>query len=53
MDQLAVGGRLVIPVGAAMQKLMVITRTANGTRREEIIPVQFVPMTGEAERRPR
>ena len=52
VDQLAVGGRLVIPVGAAMQKLMVITRTADGTRREEIIPVQFVPMTGEAERRP-
>jgi protein-L-isoaspartate(D-aspartate) O-methyltransferase len=53
VDQLAVGGRLVIPVGAAMQKLMVITRTTDGTRREEIIPVQFVPMTGEAERRPR
>jgi protein-L-isoaspartate(D-aspartate) O-methyltransferase len=53
-DQLAVGGRLVIPVGASPeQKLLVVTRTEAGTRREEIIPVIFVPMTGEAERRPR
>jgi protein-L-isoaspartate(D-aspartate) O-methyltransferase len=53
-DQLAIGGRLVIPVGAAPeQKLVVVTRTATGMRREEIIPVIFVPMTGEAERRPR
>lgn len=53
VDQLEVGGRLVIPVGASEQKLMVITRTAEGTRSEEIIPVRFVPMTGEAERTPR
>lgn len=54
VDQLAIGGRLVIPVGAAAaeQKLVVVTRTATGTRREEIIRVKFVPMTGEAERRP-
>jgi protein-L-isoaspartate(D-aspartate) O-methyltransferase len=51
VDQLAVGGRLVIPVGASVQKLMVITHTADGTRRDEIIPVRFVRMTGEAERR--
>lgn len=52
VDQLAAGGRLVIPVGADAQKLIVITRTGEGTRGEEIIPVRFVPMTGEAERRP-
>ena len=52
VDQLDVGGRLVIPVGASVQKLMVITRTAEGTRSEEIIPVRFVPMTGEPERSP-
>jgi hypothetical protein len=34
-----------------VQKLMVITHTADGTRRDEIIPVRFVRMTGEAERR--
>jgi protein-L-isoaspartate(D-aspartate) O-methyltransferase len=53
VDQLAAGGRLVIPVGADVQKLMVLTRTGEGTRSEEIIPVRFVPMTGEAERRRR
>jgi protein-L-isoaspartate(D-aspartate) O-methyltransferase len=53
VDQLAVGGRLVIPVGASTQELMVITRSAEGTRSEQIIPVQFVPMKGEAERRPK
>jgi protein-L-isoaspartate(D-aspartate) O-methyltransferase len=53
VDQLAIGGRLVIPVGAGSQKLLVITRTGAGAHREESIPVRFVPMTGEAERRPR
>jgi protein-L-isoaspartate(D-aspartate) O-methyltransferase len=52
VDQLEVGGRLVIPVGDSLQKLTVITRTADGTRSEAIIPVQFVPMTGEAQRSP-
>jgi protein-L-isoaspartate(D-aspartate) O-methyltransferase len=54
VDQLATGGRLIIPVGAASeQKLVVVTRTATGTHSEEIISVRFVPMTGEAEREPR
>src|SRR5262245_6510245 len=52
VDQLAVGGRLIIPVGADTQTLTVITRTRDGALREEIIPVRFVPMTGEADRRP-
>jgi len=52
IDQLAVGGRLVIPVGDAWQELIRITRTPEGIVRESIIPVRFVPMTGEAQRRP-
>jgi len=52
VDQLKVGGRLVIPVGDRLQRLMVITRTAEGVRTEEITPVRFVPMTGEAQRVP-
>jgi protein-L-isoaspartate(D-aspartate) O-methyltransferase len=47
-EQLAVGGRLVIPVGDASQELLVITRTAEGLERRSVIPVAFVPMTGEA-----
>jgi protein-L-isoaspartate(D-aspartate) O-methyltransferase len=50
IDQLKVGGRLVIPVGGINQKLIVITRQADGVRREEITPVRFVPMTGEAQK---
>ena len=49
-EQLAVGGRLVIPVGTWGQELILVTRTESGFRTENIIPVRFVPMTGEAER---
>jgi protein-L-isoaspartate(D-aspartate) O-methyltransferase len=50
VDQLKPGGRLVIPVGGLWQQLLLITRTASGVERREIIPVRFVPMTGEGVR---
>jgi protein-L-isoaspartate(D-aspartate) O-methyltransferase len=50
VDQLAPGGRMVIPVGRGVQSLTVLTRTADGVTREDVLPVRFVPMTGEAER---
>lgn len=50
-EQLKVGGRLVIPVGEVFQELMVITRTARGYESRSVIPVRFVPMTGEAQKR--
>jgi protein-L-isoaspartate(D-aspartate) O-methyltransferase len=51
-EQLAVGGRLVIPVGDLYQELRVITRRADGGFDERsVIPVRFVPMTGEAQGR--
>jgi len=47
-EQLAVGGRMVIPVGAQPeQELRVITRTPTGFVDEMIFPVRFVPMTGQ------
>ncbi len=49
IEQLKVGGRLVIPVGPvhAVQHLKVIVRNADGTTAERnTIPVRFVPMTG-------
>ena len=46
-EQLAEGGRLIIPVGSGVQELVVYTRTSTGIERESIIPVIFVPMTGE------
>jgi protein-L-isoaspartate(D-aspartate) O-methyltransferase len=49
IDQLAIGGRLVLPLGGAGgQDLLVITKQPDGSlRRETIAPVIFVPMTGE------
>ncbi len=49
LDQLAEGGRLVIPVGDTFQFLEVYTREQNQIRRERNIAVRFVPMTGTAE----
>ncbi len=51
IDQLAEGGRLVIPVGrAGDQQLRVITRGPDGTTTETLFDVRFVPMPGEAQR---
>ncbi|MBN2290809.1 MAG: protein-L-isoaspartate(D-aspartate) O-methyltransferase, partial [Pirellulales bacterium] len=50
VDQLAPGGRLVIPVGKYFQNLLVIRKNADGTiHKENVAPVAFVPMTGEAQ----
>jgi protein-L-isoaspartate(D-aspartate) O-methyltransferase len=51
VDQLKVGGRLVIPVGEVFQELMVVIKTETGIKKMNAIPVRFVPMTGEAEKR--
>jgi protein-L-isoaspartate(D-aspartate) O-methyltransferase len=51
VDQLAVGGRMIIPVGENRQALILLTRTERGVTEETVLPVRFVPMTGEAERR--
>jgi len=56
LQQLRVGGRLVIPVGDrdAIQNLLVLTKRADGGfDRSSVMPVRFVPMTGEAQRRER
>ena len=53
VEQLAIGGRMCIPVGSsgwAGQELVLLTKEKDGTlKRKSIIPVRFVPMTGEAE----
>ena len=50
VEQLAVGARLVIPVGRFMQEILIVTKTADGSTTEAVLPVRFVPMTGEAQR---
>lgn len=52
LQQLAVGGKLVIPVGAYYQQLKVVTREAQGFTERDVLPVRFVPMTGKVERQP-
>lgn len=54
VEQLAVGGRLVIPVKSRIwQDLLVIEKQSDGTLdKHKVAPVVFVPMTGEAERKP-
>ena len=52
LEQLAVGGRLILPVGDASQNLVLIRRTGKGYQRTELLPVRFVPMTGQAESSP-
>jgi len=49
MEQLAEGGRLVIPVGDRSQDLMVLTRHGDDYDRELVAGVLFVPMTGKAQ----
>ncbi|MFW5994483.1 MAG: protein-L-isoaspartate(D-aspartate) O-methyltransferase [Spirochaetia bacterium] len=51
VDQLRPGGRIVIPVGnpTGVQQLTVIDKAEDGSlRTEQVAPVRFVPMTGEA-----
>jgi protein-L-isoaspartate(D-aspartate) O-methyltransferase len=48
VDQLVVGGRLVIPIGGpADQELVRITRTEEGTKREDLGGCRFVKLIGE------
>jgi protein-L-isoaspartate(D-aspartate) O-methyltransferase len=51
--QLKVGGRMVIPVGAAGgdQELLLLAKTAEGKiERKSVLPVRFVPLVPAATR---
>ena len=43
-EQLAVGGRMVLPVGTQTQWLYLVERDANGFRETRLEPVKFVPL---------
>jgi protein-L-isoaspartate(D-aspartate) O-methyltransferase len=45
-EQLADGGRLVLPLGDEYQELIVITRRGTSFDERRVLPVRFVPMTG-------
>jgi protein-L-isoaspartate(D-aspartate) O-methyltransferase len=48
VDQLAIGGRLIIPLGTREnQELTLVQRTADGVRTSVVADVRFVPLLGE------
>jgi protein-L-isoaspartate(D-aspartate) O-methyltransferase len=48
LDQLADGGRLLVPVGSREeQELLLITRKGDTFKRETLAPVRFVPLVGD------
>ena len=47
LEQLRIGGRLVVPVGEPWQMLEVHERTSDGFETSADLAVRFVPMTGE------
>ncbi len=51
LAQLAIGGRLIAPIGVDQQQLELFTRSADGVRRESLYPVRFVPLTRPASSR--
>ncbi len=52
IDQLALEGRMIVPVGDWYQELVIVTKTSEGIVEQKTIPVRFVPMTGEVTREP-
>jgi len=51
IDQLADGGRMVVPVGTYYQELILAKKKDGRIEKSRIAPVQFVPMTGESQKR--
>lgn len=47
IDQLAEGGRMVIPVGTYAQELVLVEKKGGKVTQKDVIPVVFVPMTGD------
>jgi len=51
VEQLRDGGRMIIPVGSGMnQELVLLRKTGDKIEQQSVLPVRFVPMTGEAEK---
>ena len=49
-QQLKIGGKLLAPVGEMSQRLVLMEKTAEDSYKEEVLlPVRFVPMTGEVQ----
>jgi protein-L-isoaspartate(D-aspartate) O-methyltransferase len=49
LDQLAIGGRMILPVGRGIQTLELYRRTAEGYERKSLTLVRFVPLVRPGE----
>ena len=50
VEQLRDGGRMIIPVGSGLNQDLILLRKEGGKiEKQSILPVRFVPMTGEAQ----
>ncbi len=49
-EQLKDGGRMILPVGGEDQDLVLVVRRGASYEERRILPVRFVPMTGEVRR---
>jgi len=48
--QLKDGGRMIVPVGGGMeQELVLLRKKGDKVEKQSVLPVRFVPMTGEAQ----
>ena len=47
VEQLALSGKMVIPVGSSFQQMVIITKNESGVVERRTIPVRFVPMVGK------
>jgi len=43
-DQLAMGGRMIVPVGTDLQELYLVRRAARGIEKDKLLGVRFVPL---------
>lgn len=52
LEQLGPGGKMVIPIGDTNQELVVVSKQLDGSiKKEPRMPVRFVPMLGEVEKK--
>jgi protein-L-isoaspartate(D-aspartate) O-methyltransferase len=51
VEQLSEGGRMIVPVGQTRQELLILEKREGAVRRETLMSVRFVRMTGGRENR--
>ena len=47
LEQLKIGGNMILPIGDYSQELVLIEKNKEGFNQKPLLPVRFVPMTGE------